>query len=251
MKKFLLLSAKKSFLIKGLLIKLEDAGLSSDYASAGDADVDAKMRDSEMFIFYMDSDMQNNTAFIKHIDDVMKKDGKMAILIGKKEEKEFVMQFIQEEFVLSFYERPLDMDVFVRDLLLESALETNEGEKKVILVVDDDTEYRQLIRGWLRADYHVALANSGVQAITWLAKNTCDLILLDYAMPVTDGKKVLEMLKSEENTKDIPVMFLTGKNDKESIMEVLKLNPDDYLLKTIGRDALLEKMHEFFESREW
>ena len=70
-------------------------------------------------------------------------------------------------------------------------------------------------------------------------------------MPVTDGKKVLEMLKSEENTKDIPVMFLTGKNDKESIMEVLKLNPDDYLLKTIGRDALLEKMQEFFESREW
>jgi CheY-like chemotaxis protein len=97
----------------------------------------------------------------------------------------------------------------------------------------------------------VALANSGVQAITWLAKNTCDLILLDYAMPVTDGKKVLEMLKSEENTRDIPVMFLTGKNDKESIMEVLKLNPDDYLLKTIGRDALLEKMAEFFESREW
>ena len=59
------------------------------------------------------------------------------------------------------------------------------------------------------------------------------------------------MLKSEENTRDIPVMFLTGKNDKESIMEVLKLNPDDYLLKTIGRDALLEKMAEFFESREW
>jgi len=251
MKKFLLLSAKKSFLIKGLLIKLEDAGLSSDYVSAGDPDVDAKMRDSEMFIFYMDDEMQNNTAFITHIADVLKKDGKMAILIGKREEKDFVMQFIAEEFVLSFYERPLDMDVFVRDLLLEASFETNEGEKKVILVVDDDTEYRQLIRGWLRADYHVALANSGVQAITWLAKNTCDLILLDYAMPVTDGKKVLEMLKSEENTKDIPVMFLTGKNDKESIMEVLKLNPDDYLLKTIGRDALLEKMADFFESREW
>lgn len=251
MKKFLLLSAKKSFLIKGLLIKLEDAGLSSDYASAADPDVDSKMRDSEMFIFYMDDEMQNNVAFVNHIADVLKKDGKMAILIGKKEEKDFVMQYIQEEFVLSFYERPLDMDVFVRDLLLEAALETNEGEKKVILVVDDDTEYRQLIRGWLRADYHVALANSGVQAITWLAKNSCDLILLDYAMPVTDGKKVLEMLKSEENTRDIPVMFLTGKNDKESIMEVLKLNPDDYLLKTIGRDALLEKMKEFFESREW
>ena len=88
MKKFLLLSAKKSFLIKGLLIKLEDAGLSSDYASAGDPDVDSKMRDSEMFIFYMDSDMQNNTAFINHIADTLKKDGKMVILIGKKEEIE-------------------------------------------------------------------------------------------------------------------------------------------------------------------
>ncbi len=110
--------------------------------------------------------------------------------------------------------------------------------------------YRQLIRGWLKADYHVALANSGVQAITWLAKNACDLILLDYAMPVADGSKILQMLRSDEVTKDIPVMFLTGKNDKETVMQVIDLKPVDYLLKTIGKKELLQKLDTFFASQE-
>lgn len=142
------------------------------------------------------------------------------------------------------------MDVFVRDMLAETSGDRNEGEKKVVLVVDDDTEYRQLIRGWLKADYHVALANSGVQAITWLAKNTCDLILLDYAMPVADGSKILQMLRGDEVTKDIPVIFLTGKNDKNTVMQVIDLKPTDYLLKTIGKAELLKKLSDFFASRE-
>jgi DNA-binding NarL/FixJ family response regulator len=54
------------------------------------------------------------------------------------------------------------------------------------------------------------------------------------------------MLRSEEETKHIPVMFLTGKGDKESVMAVVALRPEGYFLKTIQREELLEKLQAFF-----
>ena len=79
-----------------------------------------------------------------------------------------------------------------------------------------------------------------------LAKNKVDLILLDHEMPITTGPKVLEMLRSESDTKDIPVIFLTGKSDKESVMAVVALRPEGYFLKGIQKEELLEKLQEFF-----
>ena len=67
-------------------------------------------------------------------------------------------------------------------------------------------------------------------------------------MPITDGPTVLEMIKSEETTEDIPVIFLTGKGDKESVMKVVSLKPNGYLLKTLNQYELLKAIREFFES---
>ena len=123
----------------------------------------------------------------------------------------------------------------------------NSGEfKKSILVVDDDPNYLSIVREWLKDTYKVYMANSGLQAIKWLGKNSVDLILLDHEMPVTSGPQVLEMLRSDEETKSIPVMFLTGKGDKESVMKVVALKPEGYFLKSIQRQELLEKLNEFF-----
>ncbi len=65
-------------------------------------------------------------------------------------------------------------------------------------------------------------------------------------MPVTSGPQVLEMLRADTETKDIPVMFLTGKSDKESVMAVVALRPEGYFLKNIQKEELLEKLQEFF-----
>ena len=54
------------------------------------------------------------------------------------------------------------------------------------------------------------------------------------------------MLRSDLDTKDIPVMFLTGKSDKQSVMQVVSLKPEGYFLKNIEREELLEKLEEFF-----
>ena len=69
-------------------------------------------------------------------------------------------------------------------------------------------------------------------------------------MPVTTGPQVLEMLRSEPSTSGIPVMFLTVKSDKESVMKVVSLKPEKYLLKTMPPAELIANIEEFFEKQK-
>ena len=114
--------------------------------------------------------------------------------------------------------------------------------KKRILIIDDDPQYMKTIREWLKEDYAVTMTISGEQAFSWLKDNWADAILLDYELPVMPGPQIMEKLYDNEATRPIPVVVLTGKNDRESIMRIISMCPADYLLKNIGRDELLEKI---------
>jgi CheY-like chemotaxis protein len=131
----------------------------------------------------------------------------------------------------------------VKDLLnaVELGLEkeTRKKEQKKILVVDDDGTMLRTIKSWLDGHYRVSMVNSGINAITFLAKNQVDLILLDYEMPVVDGPQVLQMFRQEEATAHIPVVFLTGNGTKEAVERVMSLKPDGYILKSTTRENLL------------
>ncbi len=116
--------------------------------------------------------------------------------------------------------------------------------KKKVLVVDDNGQMLRTIKGMLEKEYDVELVTSGVKAMTSIGKERPDVILLDYDMPVCDGRQTLEMIRSEEEIKDIPVIFLTGINDKEHIEQVLKLNPQGYILKPTTQDALLNAIRK-------
>ena len=63
-------------------------------------------------------------------------------------------------------------------------------------------------------------------------------------MPVENGPAVLEKLRANPATRDIPVVFLTGVSDREKIQEALVLKPQGYLLKPIDREKLLEVIHK-------
>jgi CheY-like chemotaxis protein len=106
------------------------------------------------------------------------------------------------------------------------------------------------VKGWLGDKYSVFLANSGAMAIKYLAMNRPDLILLDYEMPIADGRLVLEMIRAEAEFADTPVMFLTVKGDAESILRVKALKPEGYLLKTLEPAQIVQAVDDFFESRK-
>ena len=96
-------------------------------------------------------------------------------------------------------------------------------------------------------DYQIATAKSGLSAIRCITLDRPDLILLDYEMPVCDGRQVLEMIRSEEDFADIPVIFLTGRVDKESVSKVMAFKPTGYLLKTLDPNEIKAKIDEYFK----
>jgi CheY-like chemotaxis protein len=125
------------------------------------------------------------------------------------------------------------------------------ARRKNILLEDDDSTFLKMVKDWLSTKYRVTIVTSGAQALMYIADNTPDLILLDYEMPVTSGPQVLEMIRSESKVDSIPVIFLTGKGDRESVMKVLALKPDGYLLKSMERLKLIAAIDDFFEKRKY
>lgn len=122
--------------------------------------------------------------------------------------------------------------------------------KKHILIVDDDPLMLKLIKEYLHEEYEVATAVSGKIALKFLEKKKTDLILLDYEMPIEDGPAILEKLRNREETKDIPVVFLTGITDSEKIKKVLVMKPQGYLLKPIDSEKLMETIRTVLTSEE-
>lgn len=121
--------------------------------------------------------------------------------------------------------------------------------KRKVLVVDDSATMRQGLENLLCEDYDVSLAQSGTAAIRCMILDKPDLVLLDYEMPVCDGQQVLEMIRSEETMADIPIIFLTGRADPETVKKLVALKPDGYLVKYLKPVQIKQKIDQFFEKK--
>ncbi|MCR5688464.1 MAG: response regulator [Lachnospiraceae bacterium] len=246
----LVVSATDSFLAKSLVSKLESMGIGAGFSHGQIKDVEKLRGNIELFILFMSPEMEEMTENIVYLKDAASDLDRKFIVIGDAAEKENISEIIPETLVLQWFERPLIMDDLMK--CIQKYMEDNTGEnrKKTVLIVDDDITYMRTVYEWLKDSYHVGMASSGVQAISYLARNKADLVLLDYEMPVANGPMVLEMLKNDSETGQIPVMFLTGHGDRHSVLSVVSLSPVDYLLKTIDKPTLLKKLHDFFASRQ-
>lgn len=118
------------------------------------------------------------------------------------------------------------------------------AEKKRILAVDDSGILLRSVKSILEKQYDVLVANSGEAAIRQAKKKMPDLILLDYEMPEMDGRETLEIIRNDEDLKEIPVVFLTAIADKAHIAAVLKLHPSGYLLKPIDKQVLIDTIEK-------
>ena len=125
-----------------------------------------------------------------------------------------------------------------------------ESPKPKVLVVDDSITIREGIKNLLEEDYDVSVAASGTAAIRCLILDKPDLVLLDYEMPVCDGKQVLEMIRSENAFAGISVMFLTGRTDPETVRKLVSLKPDGYLAKYLKPAEIKQKIDDYFEKKK-
>lgn len=122
--------------------------------------------------------------------------------------------------------------------------------KKCILAVDDTAVVLTRISNTLRNDYEVITVNSGVRALKYLEQEKPDLILLDIRMAQKNGIETLKEIRKMKDREDIPVIMLTGVEDKDSVLESAKLGICDYILKPFYSDDLLKRIRRAFEQEE-
>lgn len=98
----------------------------------------------------------------------------------------------------------------------------------------------------LDKNYKVASVNSGAAALKAVTVERPDLILLDLEMPECDGIQTLKMLRSEGKIADIPVIFLTGRVDQQSVERIMSVKPAGYMLKTMRTVDIKKNIDSFF-----
>lgn len=141
-----------------------------------------------------------------------------------------------------------DVGKYVSNKIFKEEIKT----KKTILLVDDEAIILKTFFGILNSDYEVLLATSGKDAMMLLEKKekVPDLMLLDFMMPNMDGAELLTKIRSDKTKpyRDVPVIFVTAVNDKQSIIKCLSLYPQGYLRKPIGKDDLKNAVDKYFET---
>lgn len=116
-----------------------------------------------------------------------------------------------------------------------------------ILAIDDTHFCLRVIEEMLTEYYEVFTAVSGEIAFKYMELKKPDLILLDITMPKVDGWQVMKLLKKKTEYSDIPVIFFTSKNDRDTEVECLKLGAYDVIAKPVVKDVLLSRIQRVLE----
>ncbi len=121
-----------------------------------------------------------------------------------------------------------------------------------ILIVDDDADIVEVMARLLEMNgYKVVKAGDGKAALETIRLQTVDLVLLDLMMPVMDGFDTLDMLHKQTGSKGIPVIILSAKGDKESIVKALKSGAVDYIHKGADPEELLARVQVHLTLQKW
>jgi putative two-component system response regulator len=124
---------------------------------------------------------------------------------------------------------------------------TQDISEITVLVVDDTPTNIDVLKGILAESYFVQAAVSGKMALQIIARKKPDLILLDIMMPEMDGYEVCRLLKANEETRDIPVIFLTAKVEIKDETRGLELGAVDFISKPISPPILKERVKTHLE----
>tara|TARA_R110000868_G_scaffold306734_1_gene568026 strand:+ start:55729 stop:56433 length:705 start_codon:yes stop_codon:yes gene_type:complete len=127
--------------------------------------------------------------------------------------------------------------------------------KKTILVVDDEKDLLDLIEYNLKKEgFNVLKAENGEEGIAVAKEGKPDLVLLDIMMPKMDGLEAVEIMRKDDDLKNIPIIFLTARSDEKTEVEGLNKGGDDYITKPISTTKLISRikavMRRFDDTQE-
>jgi len=119
------------------------------------------------------------------------------------------------------------------------------GERRLVLVADDDEDILVLVRTVLeRAGYEVSAVRDGAEAIAAARQRRPDLAVLDVAMPELDGLEVLRRLRADASTSDVPVLLLSARVQEDDVARGFATGADAYVQKPFSPRELLDRVSE-------
>lgn len=239
------------FMTDSLVKNLIKSGLPATVIEPDIKAIENVRKDTDIYLIYAGDYVFNIADVLIFLKDLLSEEEKLLGLVGYLKEIDEIKTVIPEKFISLTMERPFEMKKLIDELSKLSAKDAERKKGKNILLIDDDLTYLKTMQEWLSMKYNITITKSGMQAITYITNHTPDLILLDYEMPITTGPQVMEMLRSEPNSANIPIIFLTGRSDRESVMTVMALKPQGYMLKSMTKEQILETIDNFFLTKKW
>ncbi|MGZ3699458.1 MAG: response regulator transcription factor [Bdellovibrionota bacterium] len=115
-------------------------------------------------------------------------------------------------------------------------------EKHRILIIEDNADTRRFLEAMLGKEFEILTAENGVIGIDFARNKSPDLILLDIMLPILSGYDACSLLKKDEKTKTIPIIFLSAKNSVPDITQGLSVGADDYIPKPFDYKELLARI---------
>jgi DNA-binding response OmpR family regulator len=116
-------------------------------------------------------------------------------------------------------------------------------EKQRILLIEDNADTRRFLEAMLSKEFEVITAENAVIGIDYARNKSPDLILLDIMLPILSGYDACSLLKKDEKTKRIPVIFLSAKNSAPDITQGLTTGADDYIPKPFDFKEMVARIH--------
>lgn len=246
-KTVLLLSGNdKSFLTNSMCENLGKNNITVYNTTLSDENVESYVNTSDLMIIMEGVELELYGARLNLLKDIFYAQMKKVVIYSNPEPIEKMKRIFPDSMIAEVYIRPMDANQVVEKIVCLLSGAAQAKEKKKVLVVDDSGPMLRTIMGWLEGTYQVSLANSAASAFSSIEKSKPDLILLDYEMPVCSGAQFLQMLRQEETTKQIPVIFLTSVDDAETVKKVIELKPEGYILKTTPEARVKEIVAQFF-----
>ena len=111
-----------------------------------------------------------------------------------------------------------------------------------ILAIDDDRQILEIIRLMLGKQHEIKTAVSASEGLNCIRASSFDLILLDWMMPDVDGLSFLISLKGDDSTKDIPVIFISGKTTDEDVHQAIRAGAVDYIFKPFSKQDIITRI---------
>lgn len=246
-KRVLLIGNQKSFMVNAIQKGLEKEKYAVESVLPSKDAIKDFPDKPGIYLLYLGDMSEDDASVLKYLNEAIDSERFLLYLIGNKDELTLGLTYIAKEKVQETYLRPLDVKLLSEQLdTVFDYSEIDENLKKKILIIDDDGAMLRMMRTWLSVKYRVYMASSGKIALSFLAQTPVDLVLLDYEMPVMNGPEVLKEIRNTQDIKDLPVIFLTAKDDKDSVMKVVSLKPEKYLLKSMPKEKLISAIDDFF-----